>query len=108
MGWSPDHKRMRPKASRPPTEAEALHHAQVRSMNCAACGSHPPVSAHHVVSDGFKRLTKDHQRVIPLCPSCHQNAPYAVHKIGHGPFNELFGIDQLALASQLWEDRPNG
>lgn len=104
MGWSPDHKRMKPKHSGPTAEEER-HQVQVRSMNCAACGAHPPVSAHHVVSDGFKRLTKNEQRVIPLCPQCHQDAPYAVHKIGHGPFNELFGIDQLALAEKLWEER---
>lgn len=104
MGWTPDHKRMKPKRS-DPTAEEDRHHGQVRSMLCAACGAHPPVSAHHVVSDGLKRLTKDHKRVIPLCPPCHQTAPFAVHKIGHGPFNELFGINQLALAEKLWEER---
>lgn len=103
MGWSPDHKRMKPKPS-VPTAEERRHHDQVRSMCCAACGAHP-VSAHHVVSDGLKRLTKDHKRVVPLCPACHQDAPHAVHKIGHGPFNERFGIDQLALAQKLWEER---
>lgn len=87
-----------------PTAEEKRHIDQIRSMDCVTCGAYP-VSAHHVVSDGFKRLTKNDQRVIPLCPDCHQNAPHAVHKVGHGAFNELFGIDQLALAAQLWEDR---
>lgn len=105
MGFSPDHRRMKPPVSRQPNAEETRHHDQVRSMDCAACGSYP-VSVHHVVSDGFKRLTKDHRRVLPLCPQCHQDGPYAVHRIGHGQFNRRFGIDQLKLAEQLWEERP--
>ena len=75
--------------------------ARVREMPCIACGKYPPSSAHHVTSDGFKRIAKDHLRVVPLCPECHQYGPQAVHKINHANFNALHGIDLLAEAERL-------
>ena len=83
-----------------PTAAETRHMNSVRELPCLACGAWP-VSAHHVTSDGFKRIRKDHMRVVPLCPECHQNGPSAVHKIGHAAFNALWGMDMLAEAERL-------
>lgn len=86
--------------AKPPRAAERRHLARVREMACLTCGRYPS-SAHHVVSDGFKRITKDHMRVVPLCPECHQYGPTAVHKIGHRAFNEMHGVDLLAEAERL-------
>lgn len=83
-----------------PTAAEQRHIDRVRQLPCLACGAWP-VSAHHVTSDGYKRLTKDHMRVVPLCPQCHQHGPHAVHVIGHQAFNEAFGLDLLEEAERL-------
>jgi hypothetical protein len=83
-----------------PTAADRRHMAKVAEMPCVACGRWP-VSVHHVTSDGFKRLTKRHDRVVPLCPDCHQNGPHAVHKISHAVFNQLHGFDLLAIAERL-------
>ena len=87
--------------AKPPTASEKRHMQRVREMYCLGCGMHPPNSAHHVTSDGFKRLSKDHLRVVPLCPDCHQHGPHAVHKIGTAVFNTLHGIDLLAEAERL-------
>lgn len=86
---------------KPKTALEKRHHDRVAQMECLLCGDRP-VCVHHVVSDGFKRLSKDHKRVVPLCPRCHQYAPHAVHKIGHAAFNELLGYNQLDKAAELW------
>jgi hypothetical protein len=82
------------------TASERRHHDRVAQMPCIACGRHG-VHVHHVTSDGFKRLSKDHMRVVPLCPDCHQHGPHAVHKINHAVFNQMHGIDLLAEAERL-------
>lgn len=86
--------------AKPPTKAEWAHFAKVAEMPCVACGR-SPVSVHHVTSDGYLRVTKRHDRVVPLCPECHQNGPDAVHKIGHKRFNLVFGVDLMAIAEEL-------
>lgn len=85
------------------TPAERAHHAKLAQMPCIACGRRG-VHIHHVTSDDYKRLTKRHDRVVPLCPHCHTDGPYAVHKVSHGRFREIFGIDLLAEAERLWND----
>lgn len=90
------------RTAKPKPAAEREYHRKVALMPCLACGNWP-VHVHHVVSDGFKRITRNHRLVIPLCPSCHQNGENAVHKIGHAAFNELNGVDQLERAKRLWE-----
>lgn len=87
--------------AKPPTAAERRHLNRIREMPCLTCGCYPPSSAHHVVSDGYQRLSKNHMRVVPLCPDCHQYGPNAVHAIGAHAFNELHGIDLLAEAERL-------
>lgn len=83
-----------------PTAAEKRHLDKVREMPCIACDRWG-VHAHHVVSDGFKRLSKDHMRVVPLCPECHTDGPLAIHKISHREFCALHGVDLLKEAERL-------
>ncbi len=93
-----------------PTARQKRHMDRIREMFCITCGRFG-VHAHHVVSDGFKRLSKNHERVVPLCPECHQYGPNAVHKIGHQTFSEIYGIDLMAEAERLWvesEEAENG
>lgn len=55
-------------------------------------------------SDGFKRLAKDHKRVVPLCADDHRDGRNSVHRLGHAVFNTLHGIDLLAEADKLWSE----
>ncbi len=82
------------------TASERRHHARVGQMPCIACGRRG-VHVHHVTSDGFKRIGRDHMRVVPLCPECHQHGPQAIHKMNPAAFNEAHGIDLLAEAERL-------
>lgn len=91
---------MRPTKRKSPSAPIRAHLARVAGMRCMVCG-HTPVEVHHVVSDGHQRLTRNHQRVIPICSACHRTGPNAVHVIGSQQFNELFG-NQLEYAERLW------
>jgi hypothetical protein len=100
-------KRRKPlKAKRRPVPAvEAAHIARVAEMGCLVCGS--PATVHHVTSDGFKRLSRSHRRVVPLCPRHHQiqHGPReSVEALGHAGFTATYGIDLLFAAEQLWAE----
>lgn len=100
-----DHKRMKPKAGAPPTAVERRFMAWVALCSCLACGRRP-VTLHHVTSDGFKRITRSHKRLAPLCAMHHliQHGPtISVEALGHAGFKERWGVDLLAEAERLWE-----
>ena len=80
-----------------PTAAQSRHHDRIREMECLACGAWP-VSVHHITSNGYMRVSKDHWLVAPLCPYCHQNGPTAIHEISHRVWCRLHGIDLHAWA----------
>lgn len=91
------------KPRRTPLAAERRHLHRVAGMGCLVCGGESTV--HHVTSDGFKRLSRTHERVVPLCPRHHmiQFGPKeSVEALGHAGFEATYGIDLLAAATVLW------
>jgi hypothetical protein len=95
------HQRIKRRAGSAPTAAEKRHMDRIAAMPCLVCGA--PANIHHVISDGFQRITRTHRRVTPLCRWCHQDGPQAVHAIGHAAFNNLHGFDLLEWADREWE-----
>lgn len=94
---------MKVKRRKPTTAAERRHLDRVAQMPCLVCGR--PSTVHHVTSDGCKRLTRTHERVVPLCPRHHmiQWGPKdSVEALGHAGFEATYGIDLLAAATVLW------
>jgi len=93
--------------SRAPTTADRGHFARVVQQGCLVCGS--PATIHHVTASIHGgRLTRRHDRVVPLCPQHHQavfdpyaNAPISVERLGHRGFWKKHGIDLLAEAERL-------
>lgn len=86
------------------TAAESRHLTRVAAMGCLVCDS--PSTVHHVTSDGYQRLTRTHERIVPLCPKHHmiQFGPHeSVEALGHAGFTATYGIDLLERARQLWE-----
>lgn len=83
--------------------AEKRHHDRIAQLPCCVCGRHG-VQVHHVISDGYKRITRDHRFVLPLCPAHHNDGPDAVHRHDAAVWNARHGIDQLRLAETLWEE----
>jgi len=96
------HERMRRKPS-DKGAAERKHMDRVAAMPCCGCGARD-VHVHHVISDGYKRLTRDHRLILPLCAMCHTDGQSAVHKIGTRLWNAKFGFEQHVLADQLWRE----
>lgn len=94
---------MKVKRRKAPTAPEMRHLQRVAEMGCLVCRS--PSTVHHVTSDGMKRLTRTHTRVVPLCPRHHmiQWGPReSVEALGHAGFEATYGIDLLAAATVLW------
>jgi len=88
-----------------PTAAERRHIARIAAHGCLVCGD--PATVHHVTSDGFKRITRTHERIAPLCPPHHmyQFGPReSVEALGHAGFREVHGIDLLEWADRAWLD----
>jgi hypothetical protein len=96
-------KPMRPTRRKATTAVERCHLDRVAAMGCLVCGL--PVTIHHVTSDGHQRLTRTHQRIVPLCPTHHmiQFGPHeSVEALGHAGFTATYGIDLLEVADALW------
>lgn len=90
-----------------PTAADRAHFGKVTEKGCLVCGG--PATIHHVTASIHGgRLTRRHDRVVPLCPMHHQavhdpyvNRPVSVERLGHRGFWKLHGIDLLAEAERL-------
>ena len=86
-----------------PTAREKAYFAQIAAMPCLVCGANATV--HHVTAGIHGgRVTRRHDRVVPLCPRHHQiqHGPRdSVEALGHGGFYRKFGIDLMAVAERL-------
>jgi hypothetical protein len=90
---------------KPTTAVERRHLERVAALPCLVCDQ--PSTVHHVTSDGHQRLTRTHERVVPLCPVHHmiQFGPReSVEALGHAGFTAEYGIDLLAAADWLWAE----
>ena len=89
------------------TKAQRDRWDYIAQLGCLVCGR--PATIHHVTASIHGgRLTKRHDRVVPLCPIHHQkvydpfhNDPQSVEALGHRGFYRKFGIDLLAEAERL-------
>lgn len=91
-----------------PTAAEKRHMAYVASLPCLVCGGQATV--HHVTAcaDRIGRLPRRNDRVVPLCPTHHQiqwGPRESVEALNHRGFYEMHGIDLMAEAERLWDER---
>lgn len=107
MGWSPPHKRMKPKAGAAPNAREIRHREWVREKGCLVCGD--PAQIHHVTgyADRIGRFARSHDLIVPLCAIHHQavfddaSRPQSVERLTHRGFYQEWGIDLLAEAKRL-------
>jgi len=95
--------------AKPATSAERRHFARVALLPCLVCDKWP-VDVHHVIgyADRMGRAPKRHDRVAPLCKPHHdvQHGPKtSVHALSHKGFYEAYGIDLMAEAERLWNDK---
>jgi len=90
-------------AKRAPTAAEKRHMERIASLPCLVCGARATV--HHVTASIHGgRVSRRHDRTVPLCPVHHQiqHGPReSVEALGHGGFFKIHGIDLMAEAERL-------
>lgn len=93
-------------SKRAPTASERRHMARVAALPCLACGARSTV--HHVTASIHGgRISRRHDRVVPLCPVHHQiqHGPReSVEALSHRGFWLTYGIDLLAEAERLWAE----
>ena len=81
--------------------------AHVATLPCLACGA-ADVTLHHVTATIHGgRISRSHQRVVPLCPKHHQvqwGPRESVEALGHRGFYLAYGINLLAEAERLWRE----
>lgn len=79
----------RQKPAKAPRDPERL--AKIKQLPCVICGAAPPSDAHHCIHDRFGQRKAPDSETIPLCKSCHQWGPGAIHadkrawRERHGP-----------------------
>jgi hypothetical protein len=91
-----------------PSKAERAHMDRVAQMPCLVWLCKSPATVHHVTgyADRMGRVSRSHQRVVPLCPRHHQiqHGPrFSVEALGHRGFYRQYGIDLMAEAEKLWD-----
>lgn len=97
--------RSKPKPRKATTAVERRHLDRIAASGCLVCGCEATI--HHVTSDGYQRLTRTHERVVPLCPRHHMiqwGPKESVEALGHAGFTVTYGIDLLAVAKRLWAE----
>ena len=90
-----------------PTKADKERFARIAALGCLVCGG--AATIHHVTASIHGgRLTRRHDRVVPLCPMHHQavfdpyaNRPVSVENLGHFGFWKRHGIDLLRESERL-------
>lgn len=90
-----------------PTKSDRERFERIAALGCLVCGA--AATIHHVTASIHGgRLTRRHDRVVPLCPMHHQavhdpyaNRPVSVERLGHRGFWKAHGIDLLAEAERL-------
>ncbi len=91
-----------------PTKSDKERFDRIAALGCLVCGA--AATIHHVTgyADRMGRLTRRHDRVVPLCPMHHQavfdpyaSDPVSVERLNHRGFYEKHGIDLMAEAERL-------
>lgn len=95
-----------------PRERSPAHLAAIRKCPCIACGTDRGEmdAAHLRLSDPSRgkplvgaALKPDDKWTVPLCHRHHMEQ----HNLGEALFFANVGVDQFALAEQLWNATPN-
>ena len=84
--------------------------AFVRRRPCCACGAPAPSQAAHVrMSDAATGNVNpgvgakpDDRRCVPLCASCHLDAPDAQHRVGERRFWARVALNPYEIAARLY------
>lgn len=106
MGWSPNHKRMRPSYSPYLTAAEKRHEKRVQEQPCFNCGRWGSEAHHTRLQFPGKRWKRDHRFRLPLCSDCHRG-PRGIHSTTDAKWLVSIGkteAETIAYVQRLWAE----
>jgi hypothetical protein len=91
------------------------HLAAIRCLPCCSCDTDPAGIAAHVrmadaaagKADSGMGRKPDDRWTVPMCRSCHTDAPDSQHALGEVQFWAHLGIDPLWLCAQLASASPD-
>lgn len=71
MGYSPDHKRMKPKITKPTAKQQAYHIWVIDEHDCMGCGAFANDFHHTLMESPLQIGRRDHEFGVPVCRPCH-------------------------------------
>lgn len=89
------------------TAAGKAHMARVKQLPCVVCAAPPPSDAHHCISGRYGSRKVSDLETIPLCKTCHQDGPEAIHQNKrqweerHGPDHGYLDLVKSMIGSDL-------
>ena len=84
-------------------QADLDHMRAVKQRPCCVCGAPGPSDAHHCIHDRYGMAKASDRHTIPLCKSCHQDGPLAIHR-NKRAWRERNGPDWARLPPDLQDD----
>lgn len=72
------------------------HMRRVKMLPCVICKRPGPSDAHHIICDRYGSAKASDFETIPLCKSCHQDGPEAIHN-GKASWVKRHGPDHSYL-----------
>ena len=104
MGWSPNHKRIKPKYNPQPNAEEERHEQRLRDLPCVGCGRFGVELHHTMLRFAAKRWRRDHRYQIPVCADCHRGAD-GIHGLGsEALWNTFHALDTAVISQALWAE----
>ncbi len=101
MGYTPDHKRMKPDINADPVVK--FHKDRIGQMNCVITGN-PVKALHHIMHVAGKDTRRDDRYIVPLAHSLHNGRSDSVHLLGsEAAFLDTHGFDLVHWAVTEWE-----
>lgn len=80
---------------------EQVHMGKVAALGCALCAHkgfpNVPACVHHILTGRTPGRRCSDWLTIPLCPMCHQDGQYSIHRLGQFKFDIHHGISELGL-----------
>jgi hypothetical protein len=71
MGYSPDHKRIKPRTVKPTAKQKRYHIWVMDEHDCMGCGAFSNDAHHPLMQSPLQKGRRDHEFVVPVCRPCH-------------------------------------
>lgn len=94
------YKNKKPKITK--DEKDYLNWLQMQNFKCFVCNSNSGIEYHHITDiHRLKGKRRVHNRLVPLCYSCHRTGKNAIHSLSKEYYYEnIKSLDELLNESE--------